>query len=194
MVNTKTKLFVLDTNVLLHDPSCLYRFEEHDIYLPMVTLEELDNIKKGSSEVARNARQTSRFIEEIIADTETNLDKGCLLDKFSQNSGRLFLQTQPIDYNLPMLAGIKADNQILGVVHFLKTEYFKRDVILVSKDINIRIKARALSIPAEDYFNDKVLEDTELLHSGMKDLPEDFWENHARIWSLGRKKGKCFTN
>ena len=90
MVNTKTKLFVLDTNVLLHDPSCLYRFEEHDIYLPMVTLEELDNIKKGSSEVARNARQTSRFIEEIIADTETNLDKGCLLDKFSQNSGRLF--------------------------------------------------------------------------------------------------------
>ena len=121
MVNTKTKLFVLDTNVLLHDPSCLYRFEEHDIYLPMVTLEELDNIKKGSSEVARNARQTSRFIEEIIADTETNLDQGCLLDKFSKNSGRLFLQTQPIDYNLPMLAGIKADNQILGVVQDRKS-------------------------------------------------------------------------
>ena len=121
MVNKKTKLFVLDTNVLLHDPSCLYRFEEHDIYLPMVTLEELDNIKKGGSEVARNARQTSRFIEEIIADTETNLDQGCVLDKFSKNSGRLFLQTQPIDYELPMLAGSKADNQILGVVHFLKT-------------------------------------------------------------------------
>ena len=85
MVNKKTKLFVLDTNVLLHDPSCLYRFEEHDIYLPMVTLEELDNIKKGGSEVARNARQTSRFIEEIIADTETNLDQGCILDKFSKN-------------------------------------------------------------------------------------------------------------
>ncbi len=192
MVNTKTKLFVLDTNVLLHDPSCLYRFEEHDIYLPMVTLEELDNIKKGSSEVARNARQTSRFIEEIIADTETNLDQGCLLDKFSKNSGRLFLQTQPIDYNLPMLAGIKADNQILGVVHFLKTEYFKRDVILVSKDINIRIKARALSIPAEDYFNDKVLEDTELLHSGVKELPEDFWENHSKDMESWQEEGKMF--
>jgi PhoH-like ATPase len=105
MVNKKTKLFVLDTNVLLHDPSCLYRFEEHDIYLPMVTLEELDNIKKGGSEVARNARQTSRFIEEIIADTETNLDQGCILDKFSKNSGRLFLKTKPIYYLLAMLSG-----------------------------------------------------------------------------------------
>ena len=62
----QTKLFVIDTNVLLHDPSCLFRFEEHDIYLPMVTIEELDNNKKGSSEVARNARQTHRFLEEII--------------------------------------------------------------------------------------------------------------------------------
>lgn len=192
MVNKKTKLFVLDTNVLLHDPSCLYRFEEHDIYLPMVTLEELDNIKKGGSEVARNARQTSRFIEEIIADTETNLDQGCILDKFSKNSGRLFLQTQPIDYELPMLAGSKADNQILGVVHFLKTEYFKREVILVSKDINIRIKARALSISAEDYFNDKVLEDTELLHSGITELPENFWEKHSKDMESWQEDGKMF--
>ena len=192
MVNKKTKLFVLDTNVLLHDPSCLYRFEEHDIYLPMVTLEELDNIKKGSSEVARNARQTSRFIEEIIAATETNLENGCLLDQFSKNSGKLFLQTQPIEYQLPMLAGSKADNQILGVVHFLKAEFFKREVILVSKDINIRIKARALSIPAEDYFNDKVLEDTELLHSGATKLPENFWENHSKNMESWQEEGKMF--
>jgi len=192
MVNKKTKLFVLDTNVLLHDPSCLYRFEEHDIYLPMVTLEELDNIKKGGSEVARNARQTSRFIEEIIADTETNLDQGCILDKFTKNSGRLFLQTQPIDYELPMLAGSKADNQILGVVQFLKTEYFKREVILVSKDINIRIKARALSISAEDYFNDKVLEDTELLHSGITELPENFWEKHSKNMESWQEEGRMF--
>lgn len=192
MVNKKTKLFVLDTNVLLHDPSCLYRFEEHDIYLPMVTLEELDNIKKGSSEVARNARQTSRLIEEIIAATETNLENGCLLDQFSKNSGKLFLQTQPIEYQLPMLAGSKADNQILGVVHFLKAEFFKREVILVSKDINIRIKARALSIPAEDYFNDKVLEDTELLHSGATKLPENFWENHSKNMESWQEEGKMF--
>ncbi|MFP3520831.1 PIN domain-containing protein, partial [Pseudomonas sp. SIMBA_077] len=56
------KLFVLDTNVLMHDPSCLFRFEEHDVYLPMMTLEELDNHKKGMSEVARNARQVSRTL------------------------------------------------------------------------------------------------------------------------------------
>lgn len=192
MAKLNTKLFVLDTNVLLHDPSCLYRFEEHDIYLPMVTLEELDNIKKGTSEVARNARQTSRFIEEIIADTETSLEKGCALDKFSKNSGRLFLQTKPIEYDLPMLAGSKADNQILGVVHYLKAENFKREVILVSKDINIRIKARALSIPAEDYFNDKVLEDAELLHSGVRELPENFWESHSKNMESWQQEGKMF--
>ena len=70
----QTKLFVIDTNVLLHDPSCLFRFEEHDIYLPMVTIEELDNNKKGSSEVARNARQTHRFLEEIIDESHLSAE------------------------------------------------------------------------------------------------------------------------
>jgi PhoH-like ATPase len=78
--NSTTKLFVLDTNVLMHDPSSIFRFEEHDIYLPMVTLEELDNNKKGVSEVARNARQTSRNLEEIIGTNEESLEKGRSLD------------------------------------------------------------------------------------------------------------------
>jgi PhoH-like ATPase len=120
------------------------------------------------------------------------LEKGCSLDKFSKNSGRLFLQTKPIEYDLPMLAGSKADNQILGVVHYLKAENFKREVILVSKDINIRIKARALSIPAEDYFNDKVLEDAELLHSGVRELPENFWESHSKNMESWQEEGKMF--
>ncbi|HYG32135.1 MAG TPA: PIN domain-containing protein, partial [Methylophilaceae bacterium] len=74
-----TKLFVLDTNVLMHDPSSLFRFEEHDIYLPMVTLEELDNNKKGMTEVARNARQASRNLEEIVGTSLENLEQGCPL-------------------------------------------------------------------------------------------------------------------
>ncbi|MEY3410619.1 MAG: hypothetical protein RL593_195, partial [Pseudomonadota bacterium] len=188
------KLFVLDTNVLMHDPSSLFRFEEHDIYLPMVTLEELDNNKKGITEVARNARQASRNLEEIVGTNLVNLDEGCPLSiKGNKHvSGRLFLQTDAVDFNLPMLAGSKADNQILGVVLSLQKKHTDRQVILVSKDINIRIKARALSIPAEDYFNDKVLEDSELLYSGIKELPENFWDQHSKAMESWQDAGRMF--
>jgi PhoH-like ATPase len=188
------KLFVLDTNVLMHDPSSLFRFEEHDIYLPMVTLEELDNNKKGITEVARNARQASRNLEEIVGANLSNLDEGCPLSiKGNKHvSGRLFLQTDAVDFNLPMLAGSKADNQILGVVLSLQKKQPARQVILVSKDINIRIKARALSVPAEDYFNDKVLEDSELLYTGIKELPESFWDQHSKEMESWQEAGRMF--
>ena len=191
---SKTKFFVLDTNVLLHDPSSLFRFEEHDIYLPMVTLEELDNTKKGLSEVARNARQTSRYLEEIMSSNLSNLEEGCLLNTVNNNhvSGRLFLQTHHIEFDLPMLAGSIADNQILSVVAYLKKEYQDRKVILVSKDINIRIKARTLGIDAEDYFNDKVMEDSELLFPGVRELPQDFWETHSKAMESWQEEGKMF--
>ena len=189
-----TKLFVLDTNVLMHDPSSIFRFEEHDIYLPMVTLEELDNCKKGLTEVARNARQTSRYLEEVMVSGLANIELGFPLMSETNNhvSGRLFLQTDPIEFDLPMLAGSKADNQILSVVFNLKKKNLKRDVILVSKDINIRIKARALGILAEDYFNDKVMDDTELLYSGITALPEDFWELHGKAMESWQEEGKMF--
>ena len=103
--NSSTKLFVLDTNVLMHDPSSLFRFEEHDIYLPMVTLEELDNNKKGMTEVARNARQASRNLEEIVGNL-TDLEQGCPLaiNGNKHVSGRLFLQTTMVSADLPGLA------------------------------------------------------------------------------------------
>ncbi len=138
-----TKLFVVDTNVLMHDPTSIFRFEEHDLFVPMMTLEELDGNKKGMSEVARNARQTSRFIEELIAGRETDLSDGVSLEDASkgQASGKLFLQTEAISSLLPaQLPMGKADNQILGVVHHLQQMQPKREVILVSKDINMRIK------------------------------------------------------
>ncbi|OIQ83129.1 PhoH-like protein [mine drainage metagenome] len=189
-----TKLFVLDTNVLMHDPSSLFRFEEHDVYLPMVTLEELDNNKKGLTEVARNARQASRNLEEIIGTGLAKLEDGCPLSVNANNfsTGRLFLQTHAVNVDLPMLAGGKADNQILGVVVHLQKTFPGREVILVSKDINIRIKARAMGIAAEDYFNDKVLEDTDLLYTGMKELPNDFWDKHSRAMESWQESGRMF--
>jgi PhoH-like ATPase len=192
--NNTAKFFVLDTNVLLHDPSCLFRFEEHDIYLPMITLEELDNNKKGVSEVSRNARQTSRYLEEIMGDSTIDIANGCPLSSATNPhvSGSLFLQTDPVDFELPMLAGSIADNQILNIVLNLKKKLPKREVILVSKDINIRIKGRALGIVVQDYFNDKVMGDTELLYSGYKELPEDFWEKHSKTMESWQEEGRMF--
>ena len=188
------KLFVLDTNVLMHDPSSLFRFEEHDIFLPMVTLEELDNNKKGVTEVARNARQASRYLEEIVGTNLVNLELGCPLAINGNRhlTGRLFLQTTQVNVELPGLAGSIADNQILAVVLDLRKRFPERQVTLVSKDINIRIKARALGMPAEDYFNDKVLEDSEILYSGMKELPADFWDKHSKAMESWQESGRMF--
>ena len=193
-IAANTKLFVLDTNVLMHDPSSLFRFEEHDIYLPMVTLEELDNNKKGMTEVARNARQASRNLEEIVGTNLTDLEAGCPLSVNGNKhiTGRLFLQTSAVSIALPSLAGSKADNEILGVVVDLQKKHPERQVILVSKDINIRIKARAMGVFAEDYFNDKVLEDTDLLYTGMKELPANFWEKHSKEMESWQDAGRMF--
>jgi len=191
---TASKLFVLDTNVLLHDPSSLFRFEEHDIYLPMMTLEELDHQKKGMSEVARNARQVSRSLDALVNEMVT-LDQGAPLSKLGHKdaNGRLFFQTTAIASMLPsdMPMG-KADNQILGVVRSLHEQFASREVVLVSKDINMRLKAKALGLAAEDYFNDHVLEDTDLLYSGILPLPEDFWNKHGKDVESWQQGGVTF--
>ncbi len=189
--NEQSKLFVLDTNVLMHDPSSLFRFAEHDVFLPIVTLEELDNHKKGMSEVARNARQVSRSLDAMVADVESGIEQGIPLDKLGNRdaTGRLFLQTQALTSSLPeTLAAGKADNQILGVVRALQHRYPDRQTVLVSKDINMRIKARALGLPAEDYHNDQVVDDLDMLYAGTLALPADFWDKHSKgmeSWQQG---------
>ena len=189
------KLFVLDTNVLMHDPMCLFRFEEHDIFLPMIVLEELDGHKKGMTEVARNARQTSRSLDALAAANGADIGAGLQLDTTGHREakGKLYFQTQALNYTLPQsLPQGKADNQILGVVDALRQQYAKqqppREVVLVSKDINMRVKARALGLATDDYQNDKTLEDGDLLYSGSMALPSDFWATHGQTvesWQQG---------
>ena len=185
------KLFVLDTNVLLHDPTSLFRFEEHDIYLPMIVLEELDGHKKGMTEVARNGRQVSRSLDALVATPGADIALGIALDSTGQRAagGCLFFQTSGLDFELPTsLPPGKADNQILGVVEGLRKHHPGREVVLVSKDINMRVKARALGLPAEDYQNDKALEDGDLLYSGVLPLPPDFWNRNGKSvesWQSG---------
>ena len=192
--NAGNKIFVLDTNVLMHDPTSLFRFEEHDIYLPMITLEELDNNKKGMTEVARNARQASRFLDDIVSSQEGDIETGIALKEFGTRSasGRLMLQTRPVSVEFPSALpdSGKADNQILAVALDLQHHNPKRSVVLVSKDINMRIKARAIGVAAEDYFNDKVLEDTDLLYTGVRELPKDFWDKHGKDMESWQEHGR----
>ena len=198
------KTFVLDTNVLMHDPSSLFRFEEHDIFLPMMTLEELDNHKKGVSEVARNVRQVTRSLDamiEAIADASNsglNIAEGIPLSVLGNKeaTGRLYFQTQPLEIETSsVIEGLtvgKADNQILSVVRALQAKQKDRLVVLVSKDINIRIKAHALGLPAEDYFNDQVIDDADLLYSGAMQLPEGFWDSHGKRLESWQQGGYTF--
>ncbi len=193
------KLFVLDTNVLMHDPMSLFRFEEHDVFLPMITLEELDNHKKGMSEVARNARQVSRDLDALASFNDKNgmpdpkVGIALATTGHREAGGKLYFQTTLLNFKLPDgLPQGKADNQILGVVQSLREEHKERDVVLVSKDINMRVKARALGLPAEDYFNDKTLEDGDLLYTGVLPLPADFWERHGKTMESWQQGGHTF--
>jgi PhoH-like ATPase len=196
------RLFVLDTNVLMHDPTSIFRFEEHDIYLPMVVLEELDANKKGLSEASRNVRQASRFLDEMIRDaTKEQIDQGLPLPAgYSGNhgkkvsTGRLYFQTRPLGgATLPeILPGHGADNAILAQTLQLQREAPAARVTLVSKDINLRIKGAVLGVHVEDYNSDKTLEDSDVLYSGMAALPADFWEQHGKDMRSWKETERTF--
>ncbi|MEE9396204.1 MAG: PhoH family protein [Methylococcales bacterium] len=200
-LSNNKKLFVLDTNVLMHDPASLFRFKEHDIFIPMIVLEELDNSKKGLSEVSRNVRQVSRFLDDLIQGLdEKEIHKGIFLSQLghtgqldSECRGRLFFEVQRTNSLLPdSLPGDIADNSILGTVLALSHEHTETQVVLVSKDINLRIKATVLGIHAEDYHSDQVLDDIDLLYSGTASLPKMFWENHSKSTKSWQDQNQTF--
>ncbi len=200
--NDKPCLFVLDTNVLMHDPTAIFRFKEHDIFLPMVVLEELDAAKKGVSEVARNVRQVSRFLDQLMQDADkAEIDAGLPIQPFGEYgtgfteppAGRLFFQTQPLSEHFDtVLPGTTADNEILATAQSLQQQRAERTVVIVSKDINLRIKAAVLGLPAEDYSNDRVLDDVDLLYTGVAALSDDFWEHHAKEVDSWQEEGRTY--
>jgi len=184
----RRRLFVLDTNVLMHDPTAIFRFEEHDIFLPMVVIEELDANKKGLSEVARNARQVSRFLDDMMRGvTKEEIDAGLHIPSgLSGNhdkkdaTGRLFFQTRALEPPAgSALPGLGADNVILGQTLGLQKAQPESSVVLVSKDINLRIKAAIAGIHVEDYYSDKSIEDADVLYTGAHQLSADFWHSHG---------------
>jgi PhoH-like ATPase len=194
------RLYVLDTNVLMHDPTAIFRFQEHDIFLPMVVLEELDAGKKGLSEASRNVRQVSRFLDDMMRDVSKHeIDAGIVIQNLQNptgaaiTGGRLFFQTEALTGALPdSLPGNKPDNYILATTQALQQRHPDMRVTLVSKDINLRIKAAVLGIHAEDYFNDKALDDLDLLFTGMQELPKDFWDKHSKDMESWQQEGRTW--
>ena len=205
MMNIQTppgkKLFVLDTNVLMHDPTALFRFQEHNLFIPMIVLEELDHAKKGLSEVARNVRQVNRFLDELITGVDQQtIDDGIPLSRIEHSpqqespfNGRLYFQTRRMSSLLPeSMPGQLADNAILSITLALVKELPETRIILVSKDINMRIKATVLKLYAEDYHNDQTLDDIDLLYSGATALAPDFWETHGNKMDSWQEQDRTF--
>lgn len=174
------KIYVLDTNVLIHDPNALSRFDEHDVVLPVVVLEEMDKVKRGVDELARNVREVSRYLDEIS--NVEDMSKGCPLP----GGGSLFFQmSHNVEEFLPeSFARNYGDNRILAVTMSLKHENPQREVILVSKDINLRIKARAIGLVSEDYRSDRVIEDLDVLSSGQFRLDDGQWAALSETMSV----------
>jgi len=193
------RIYVLDTNVLMHDPTALFKFEEHDVYLPMQVMEELDNAKKGTSEASRNARQVSRFLNELIeSQGVAHVHDGIPLVRpqglqlrGAESAGRLLFQTGNFDAG-KRFGAVIPDNHILGSILALKENDPTASVVFVSKDINLRIKAAIAGIISEDYENDRALDDFSLLYTGATELPADFWSIHGKELRSWTEKGRTF--
>jgi PhoH-like ATPase len=196
------RTYVLDTNVLMHDPAAIFRFDEHDIYLPMVVLEELDHHKKGLTESARNVRQVSRFLDQIMHGADkADIDRGLSIpsalaangDNRGTPTGRLFFQTRNLQGRLPdELPGQSADNAILAQTLALQAQLPRTRVTLVSKDINLRIKAAIVGIHAEDYYSDRTIDDADLLDPGTRAVAQDFWQQHGKGMRSWKEAGNTF--
>lgn len=148
------KNFVIDTNVILHDNKCIENFQENDVYIPIVVLEELDKFKKGNEQINYNAREFVRHLDDI---TDNNLfTNGASL---GEGKGRLFIVTN-VSYNEELIGIFSdhvADNWIISTALDLQQKDAKTKTVLISKDVNMRMKARALGLISEDYINDKVV-------------------------------------
>lgn len=176
----KESLHVLDTNVLMHDPSAIFRFQEHDVFLPNRVLEEMDNAKKALSIVGRNVRTVHRYLE-VLLDGKPLPFRDVPLSKMEGYTSGGKLRFQDPEMSVPPISFQEknGDNEILATTLGLMLSNPNKSVILVSKDVNIRIKAGILGIQSEDYLYDQRLRDTDLLYTGTLELPENFWETHA---------------
>jgi PhoH-like ATPase len=178
------KTFIIDTNVLLHDYRCIYNFEENDIILPITSLEELDKFKKGNDQINYNAREFTRELDKLSGDGLFNggvsLGKG--LGKLSIETVKVFSEELRASFpdNSP-------DHRILAIADYVHRKYPRKMVILISKDINLRMKAKSIGVLAQDYENDKVknidqlYKSIDVLENVDDDLIKQLYNGHSGL-------------
>jgi PhoH-like ATPase len=181
-IRPSTKAYVIDTNVLIHDPSAIFNFEEHQVVIPMTVLEELDKLKTGKSGVSMECRQAIRNIDKIIGEaTPQEISEGVAIPSALETSGSLkILMDKPVQQS-NMLPNDLNDNKIINSLIFLQQQNLKTQIVLVTKDINMRLKSRGCGIAAEDYHNDQLISDVESLSKGFHDFKNSFWDNVTKV-------------
>ena len=186
-------LYVLDTNVLIHDPNALLNFEEHHVAIPMTVLEELDKLKSGHHSVAAECRQAIRLIDKTLGDASPeDVELGVPIQRGKGGPKGLLsiLMSKQAESNLILPEHLN-DNKIINQLIDMHTRDPQKPVVLVTKDINMRLKARACGIAAEDYSTDQLVDDVSLLPNGYHNMTGSFWDlvskvetrqDHGRTW------------
>lgn len=184
--------YVLDTNVLIHDPTSILNFDEHHVVIPITVLEELDTLKSGRQSIAADCRQAIRELDKLLGRASPNdVEEGVPIVRGDglEKSGTLSVLMTEIPDNLVMLPTHLNDNKILNDVGFLKHQYPDRKVVLVTKDINVRLKARGCGIESQDYHSDQLLSDIEKLNKGYLEFSGSFW-NRVENVETGQQDGQ----
>ncbi|EQA7393289.1 PhoH family protein [Vibrio cholerae] len=192
MGDTARKLFVLDTNILLHEPLAIYSFKEHDVVIPMTVLEELDRIKDSKRDVARDARVAIRALEHLFHDaTPEEITEGIPLSKQEGATGTIsILADYELDETVKAFTDKEGDNRILNAVLYLQAQRTPRAVVLVTKDINMRLRAKGAGVLyVEDYRTDQLIDDIQYLTKGFQTRPGSFWDSVEDVasYTLGGK-------
>lgn len=186
MGDTDRKLFVLDTNILLHEPFAIYSFQEHDVVIPMTVLEELDRIKDSKRDVARDARVAIRALEDIFRDaTPDEISEGINFSNELDATGTIsILADFELQETVKAFADKAGDNRILNGVLYLQNKRAPREVVLVTKDINMRLRAKGAGVRfVEDYRTDQLIDDVQYLTKGFQQCEGEFWSNVDQVES-----------
>lgn len=179
---SRSKAYVIDTNVLIHDPSAIFKFEEHHVVIPMTVLEELDKLKTGKSGVSAECRQAIRNIDSILGEAgPEEISEGIAIASATEKHGYLsILMDKPVSQST-VLPNDLNDNKIINSLIFLQQQKPKMQIILVTKDINMRLKARGCGIAGEDYHNDQLVSNVESLTKGFHEFENSFWDSVSKV-------------
>lgn len=192
-IKSDIKLYVLDTNVLIHDPSAIFNFEEHQVVIPMLVLEELDKLKVGNKAIAADCREAIRAIDRIIGDADpATIATGVPIVRPSgERLGSLSILLDTPNSRSHSLPPDIVDNRIINGLINLQEEHADLDIVLVTKDINMRLKARGCGLGAQDYQNDQLLSDISLLETGYHVFAGSFWDSQTQVETFHDEIGTC---